>query len=202
MRPYTYLALGDSYTIGEAVPLNKNFPYQAVQLLRQQGISITAPEIIAKTGWTTSELLLAIEETKCLPQYTIVSLLAGVNNQYRGLPLQEYEKEMRQLLHLAIEFAGGVSNQVFVFSIPDYSSTPFAQKMDTKKIENEIDAFNDCNKKLAGDCNTNYINITEEGRESKWNKDLIAADGLHPSEIEYARWAHRLENEIRKCVIF
>ena len=70
------------------------------------------------------------------------------------------------------------------------------------KIKNEIDAFNDCNKKLAGDCNTNYINITEEGRESKWNKDLIAADGLHPSEIEYARWAHRLENEIRKCVIF
>lgn len=193
MRTYTYLALGDSYTIGESVLLYKNFPYQVAQLLRKKGIPVTAPEIIARTGWTTGELITAINQHSFLPEYDFVSLLIGVNNQYRGLPSAEYEKEFEKLLEQAIAFAGKKSHHVFVLSIPDYGKTPFGQNLSPQKIEREISEFNHINKKLSDQHHTCYIDITMEGRTVEINPELVAADGLHPSEKEYTKWAEKLE---------
>ena len=130
---YTYLALGDSYTIGEGVPLHKTFPYQTVCLLRKGGYTFYAPEIVAKTGWTTGELEAAIGEHLLLPKYDFVSLLIGVNNQYRGRSIIEYKEQFEHLLKKAISFAGGKPEHVVVLSIPDYGVTPFGQKNGHRK---------------------------------------------------------------------
>src|SRR5580658_7397742 len=124
---YSYLALGDSYTIGEGVPLYESFPCQTVQLLRTSGESFAAPEIVARTGWTTDELIGAIAGTQLLPHYDFVSLLIGVNNEYRGRDLAEYEIQFELLLQQAIGLAGASPDYVFVLSIPDWSVTPFAR---------------------------------------------------------------------------
>ncbi|HNH21028.1 MAG TPA: GDSL-type esterase/lipase family protein, partial [Ferruginibacter sp.] len=126
MVHYTYLALGDSYTIGEQAPFAENFPNQAVQLLREAGFAFYGAEIIAKTGWTTDELNQAISQTRFLDQYDVVSLLIGVNNQYRGRTSAEFEPEFEHLLQRAIQFANNISRRVFVLSIPDWGVTPFA----------------------------------------------------------------------------
>src|SRR5436190_11027403 len=130
MINYTYLALGDSYTIGEQVPFAENFPNQTVQLLRQAGFAFYAAEIIAQTGWTTDELAHAIENTLTLETYDVVSLLVGVNNQYRGRTIVEFKIEFEQLLQRAIQFAGNKPYRVFVLSIPDWGMTPFAEGRD------------------------------------------------------------------------
>lgn len=133
---YTYLALGDSYTIGEQVLLSQSFPYQTIQMLRLKAPEnkfFTAPEIIAKTGWTTDELLTAIEQTLFLKKYDKVSLLIGVNNQYRGRTIEEFKLEFTKLLQKAIVFAGNISKNVFVLSIPDWGATVFAEGRDRKK---------------------------------------------------------------------
>jgi lysophospholipase L1-like esterase len=199
MKNYTYLALGDSYTIGEGVELCKSFPYQTIQLLRGQHLSFAAPEIIAKTGWTTAELMNAIEQFHYLSEYDFVSLLIGVNNQYRGQPPALYESELEQLLVKSISFTGGKNNRVFILSIPDYGKTPFGKKLDPAKIEKEISEFNSLNKKLAQQYHTNYINITSDGN-AYYDNEFVAADGLHPSEIEYRRWAEKLKIEMRKSM--
>ncbi len=123
-QTYSYLALGDSYTIGENVPIYDSFPYKTVQLLRKAGYSFYAPEIVAKTGWTTDELQTGIASNKLLPQYDIVSLLIGVNNQYRARSLQEYTQQFEALLQQAIGFANNKHTHVFVLSIPDWGVTP------------------------------------------------------------------------------
>jgi hypothetical protein len=136
---YTYLALGDSYTIGESLAVHESFPYQAVQLLRKKGLLFSAPEIIAKTGWTTDELDKALNEVRLLNKYDFVSLLIGVNNQYRGREAMEYKMEFEALLKKAIAFANDKPSHVVVVSIPDYGATPFAAEMDRDKITREID---------------------------------------------------------------
>ena len=196
MHIYSYLALGDSYTIGESVPLLQNFPYQTAQLLRQSGFPISAPEIMAKTGWTTGELLAAIDRYRFLSDYSFVSLLIGVNNQYRGLSIKEYEIEFEKLLVRSITLTGGEPRYTFVLSIPDYGKTPFGQKMDARKIEWEIDEFNHVNKKISDQYGTQYIDITMDGREAEVNPELVAEDGLHPSGKEYAKWADKLKKMI------
>jgi hypothetical protein len=123
---YTYLALGDSYTIGEGVPLHDSYPYQAVQMLRNSGKSFQAPEIIAKTGWTTSELASQIDHTILNRVYDFVSLLIGVNNQYRGMLSSHYSIEFGELLARSISLAGEKPSLVFVLSIPNWGLTPFA----------------------------------------------------------------------------
>ena len=201
MENFTYLALGDSYTIGESVPLQENFPYQTVHLLRQKGLHFSAPEIIAKTGWTTDELLEAMEEHHFLTNYDFVSLLIGVNNQYRGWPIEVYEKELEKLINKAVVFAGNEVHRIAILSIPDYSATPFGQSLNKEKISLEIDQFNSINKRLAEKFHLHYIDITAGTREAVYDKELIAADGLHPSEIEYSRWADKLSEIIFNAVI-
>ena len=188
----TYLALGDSYTIGESLPLKDNFPYQTVDLLKQKGIQISEPVIVAKTGWTTDELMAAIEKRQLKGQFNFVSLLIGVNNQYRGRDTDIYQKEFEQLLQQAIAFAGGTTNRVFVLSIPDWGATPFAEGRDRVKIANEIDQFNAVNKKVSEKLKVNYIEITAGTREASTNLSLVADDKLHPSKKEYTRWAEKL----------
>ena len=183
LHPYTYLALGDSYTIGEGVPLYESFPYQVVQLLRSSGYQFHAPEIVAKTGWTTDELSAGISNTKFLDGYDFVSLLIGVNNQYRGRSVVEYEAQFEELLKLAMQFG----EHVIVISIPDWGVTPFAAGADKNKIAKEIDEYNAVNKRIAEKYNVHYIDITPGTREA--NEEMLASDKLHPSGKEYHRWA-------------
>lgn len=199
-KSYSYLALGDSYTIGESLPLQDNFPYQTVDVLRKKGMSITDPEIVAKTGWTTDELMDAIAKRSLKPTYDFVSLLIGVNNQYRGRDVAVYEKEFEELLKQAIEFAGGKHSHVFVLSIPDWGATPFAEGRDRVKITREIDLFNATNQKIAKQYKVNYIEITTGTREALKDLTLVADDKLHPSKKEYAKWAEKLSQAIYKAL--
>jgi lysophospholipase L1-like esterase len=205
---YTYLALGDSYTIGEQVMLSESYPYQTVQLLRNAaaavedrgqvpGLPFAAPEIIAKTGWTTGELDAAIQQTIFLQQYDVVSLLIGVNNQYRGRDIEEFRKGFTGLLEKAIECAGGNHHRVFVLSIPDWGITPFAGDRDAQKIANEIDAYNDVCQSVSSEYNCMFIDITVSQRTDGRKPEFLAADGLHPSGLEYAKWAKQLAGAIR-----
>ena len=203
MKTISYLALGDSYTIGEQVPLADSFPYQNVQLLRKADISndnkehfFVTPEIIAKTGWTTDELTTAIGQTIFLPKYDIVSLLIGVNNQYRRRSADEFKTEFEILLQMAIQFAGGNEKNVYVLSIPDWGVTAFAKDRDAKMIAAEIDAFNDVCEKTAATFKAHFINITDEQRKDNNDPEFLAADGLHPSGKEYKKWAIKLSQLI------
>ena len=190
-KHYTYLALGDSYTIGEAVLLHNSFPYQTVQALRKQGLDFTAPEIIAKTGWTTDELSAAVAHYTFSSKYDFVSLLIGVNNQYRGQDIILYKEQLENLLKKTVDLAGGKKEHVFVLSIPDYSVTPFAQALEREKISKEIDEYNKLNKALCIQYKIPYIEITEGSRDAKANPDQVAEDGLHPSAVVYAKWAKK-----------
>jgi lysophospholipase L1-like esterase len=196
MKTYSYLALGDSYTIGEQVLLSESFPYQAVQVLRQKDFSCYTPEIIATTGHTTDELNAAIDNTKLLASYDFVSLLIGVNNQYRGRTVDDFEKEVEGLLQRAIQFAGNISNHVFVLSIPDWGITPFAAERDTQKIAEEIDAYNLACKNIAAKYGTHFIDITTAQRLDGGKEGFLATDKLHPSGKEYAKWATLLAEKI------
>jgi lysophospholipase L1-like esterase len=197
-KTLSYLALGDSYTIGESLPLEDNFPHQTVAFLRTKGIPISAPEIVAKTGWTTDELTDAINKRTLKSSYDYVSLLIGVNNQYRGREIDTYQKEFKQLLLQAIQFAEGKPEHVFVLSIPDWGATPFAEGRDREKITSEINHFNAVNKKTAEEHKVHYIEITAGTRDAKQDLSLVAEDKLHPSKKEYARWAEKLSRAIEQ----
>lgn len=192
MHVYSYLALGDSYTIGEGVSLTKSFPYQVVQLLRKKEFNFNAPEIIAKTGWTTDELLDAINASTLLSKYDFVSLLIGVNNQYRGRDAIEYKEQFEEILKKAIELANGKKEHVVIISIPDYSVTPYAASMDVEKIFKEIEVLNAINKALSIQYKVQYVDITMSSRTAKNDSSLLAEDGLHPSEKQYAKWAEKI----------
>lgn len=200
MINYSYLALGDSYTIGEQVPFAENFPNQTVQILRKSGLAFCAAEIIAKTGWTTDELSNAIENTITLENYDIVSLLIGVNNQYRGRSATEFKIEFEHLLQKAIQFSGNRPNRVVVLSIPDWGVTPFAGGSDRKQVAEEIDVYNDVCKKSAAAFKANFINITTSQREDGNKTEFLAPDGLHPSGKEYKKWAAALADAILKAL--
>jgi lysophospholipase L1-like esterase len=193
---YYYLALGDSYTIGESVPTADNFPNQVVSFMQNNAITFNPARIIAKTGWTTDELEAgtAAENTADPLRYSydFVSLLIGVNNQYRGRTADSYKPEFEALLKKAILFAGNRPGKVVVLSIPDWGVTPFATGRNRAQIAAEIDAYNTANKEIALRYNVHYIDITPWTREAAANTSLLAADGLHPSGIEYKRWAEKI----------
>jgi lysophospholipase L1-like esterase len=195
MNVLTYLALGDSYTIGEAVPLQNNFPNQTVQLLRNKGLFFNAPEIIAKTGWTSGELIEAINKWSFLPRYDFVSLLIGVNNQYRGLSINEFRKELEQLIEKAIGITGNQPGRVALLSIPDYSITLFAEKLDKNRIASELAQYNMVNKELAFQYKLHYIDLQSTDKVES-DREFIAPDGLHPSEKLYSIWAKKLAEVI------
>jgi lysophospholipase L1-like esterase len=196
----TYLALGDSYTIGQSVSEAERFPNQAVQLLKKENIKISEPEIIAVTGWTTTNLINALNSNPPENNYSLVSLLIGVNNQYQHIRIDEYRTEFTLLVNRAIQYAGTKADHVFVLSIPDYSVTPFAQNSDTQKIAIEIDSFNLANKTIATQLGVNYLDITPVSREAKNDPSLIANDGLHPSGLQYKRWADLLAPMMKKVL--
>lgn len=190
----TYLALGDSYTIGESVPLEHNFPYQLAGQLKKNGLDIGKPYIIAKTGWTTSELQTAIKTAGLKQKFSFVTLLIGVNNQYRGESAGIYRKEFRELLQMAIDFVDGKSSHVFVVSIPDWGVTPFGldSGRGQKIIASEIDAFNAINKEETLSAGLSYTDITPASRNAISDQELVAGDGLHPSAKMYLNWADSL----------
>lgn len=195
---FTYLALGDSYTIGEQVPVYESFPYQLVQHFRSLGLNYTAPEIVARTGWTTDELQFAINHTVLLPQYDLVSLLVGVNNQYRGRSPDKYATEFHDLLVQAIGFTGGKPSSVVVLSIPDWGVTPFAEDRNREQIREAINQFNAINQLAASKAGVIYIEITSGTREAAGNASLLASDGLHPSGKEYQRWVNKITDALNK----
>ena len=183
------LALGDSYTIGEAVSAPERWPNQLVALLEKEGVEAAAPQIIAKTGWTTDELDRAIDDAAPTGPYDLVTLLIGVNNQYRGRPVDEYRREFGALLQRAIGFAGGDASRVLVLSIPDWGVTPFAADRNRGKIAEEIDLFNRVNREETARLGARYVDVTPISRTAVSDATLIAADGLHPSAAMYAHWA-------------
>jgi lysophospholipase L1-like esterase len=195
-KAYSYLALGDSYTIGESILTPENFPTQTVQLLNHRGYDFTSPEIVARTGWTTDELQNNINNRTFTPPYDIVTLLIGVNNQYRGRPVDTYKPEFENLLRQAIQFAGERTDHVIVLSIPDWGTTPFASGRDREKIAREIDEYNTTNKIISEKYKVNYIDITPCTREAANDPSFVAADGLHPSAKEYKRWSEKLADKI------
>jgi len=186
--PLRYLALGDSYTIGESVGADQRWPVQLAARLREHGLAIGEPQIIARTGWTTDELSIAIDQAAPGGRFDLVSLLIGVNNQYRGYDSEVYRVEFRALLQRAIGFAAGRPERVIVLSIPDWGVTPFAAERDRKEVAAEIDAFNTINQAEAERAGARYVDVTFESRAASGDPALIAGDGLHPSGTMYAEW--------------
>jgi lysophospholipase L1-like esterase len=186
-----YLALGDSYTIGESVLEEERWPNQLARLLEAVGIQ-TEVTIIARTGWTTDELWQGIQEREIQPSYDLVSLLIGVNNQYRGYDINEYGKQFAFLLNKSIEYASRDPNRVVVLSIPDWGVTPFASGRDQQQIAKEIDEFNRVNLEETEKAGAHYVDVTPGSREAVTKPALIASDGLHPSGKMYATWAEQV----------
>jgi lysophospholipase L1-like esterase len=161
---------------------------------------VADPVIVAKTGWTTDELAMALREEGIKETFSFVTLLIGVNNQYRGRALDNYKEEFTQLLDQAIVFANGHTQNVFVLSIPDWGVTPFAHDRDAQKIAEEIDGYNKANKDISLAHRCNYLDITDSTRKNGANSDFLAADGLHPSAKEYQIWAKRLAPLVEKVL--
>lgn len=189
---FTYLALGDSYTIGQSVPQEQSFPYQLAASLTNSGLNVPAPTIIATTGWTTDNLIAAISQSNIHSNtYDFVTLLIGVNDQYQGISQSNYQLKFAQVLNTAIGFAKGDTSRVFVISIPDYGVTPFAQGRDYI-IGPQIDQFNFINKTISLKAGVHYLNITDISRQAATDLSLVAGDGLHPSGKMYTLWIQQL----------
>ena len=183
-----YLALGDSYTVGEGVPVEGRWPMQLAALLRNAGRAVAEPSILATTGWTTDELSAAMDGAGFAPAYDLVSLLVGVNNQYRGRSAEEYRGEFRRLLQRAVALAAGRAGRTLVLSIPDWGVTPFARDSgrDTARIAAELDAYNAVAREETLRAGARWVDITALSRR---HPGLLADDGLHPSAAQYTLWA-------------
>jgi lysophospholipase L1-like esterase len=183
-----FLALGDSYTIGESVSPPERWPVQLVAALRARGIDLADPTILARTGWTTDELSAALESARLKGPYALVSLLIGVNNQYRGRDVAEYRVQFAALLDRAVELAGGRRVRVLVLSIPDWGGTPHGVGR-RAEVAAAIDRFNAVNREETLRVGARYVEITEGSRRAGEDPGLLARDGLHPSGKMYAQWA-------------
>ena len=200
LKPLNYLALGDSYTIGESVEENERWPVQLADRLRSEGIDIHAPKIIATTGWRTDELKAAIESDKeLLESYDLVSLLIGVNNQYQGRSVESFAPEFEELLQIAIQLAGGEKDKVFVVSIPDYGKTPFGAAK-AEQIARELDQYNQASKEICSKLGVRYFNITPISRQDDPQGILVANDSLYPSGEQYKRWVDLFFQEVLNVV--
>jgi len=186
------LALGDSYTIGESVSSDDRWPVHLVSMLRSHGIDVADPTIIARTGWTTRDLGAAIDDARPRGPFGLVTLLIGVNDQYRGRPAEEYRPQFRLVLRRAVNYAGKRPESVVVVSIPDWGATPHSQGRDRQKISAEIDAYNAVNRSEATAAGTHYVDVTGLSRLAGTNRGLVAADGLHPSASMYLQWARAI----------
>ena len=195
-----FLALGDSYTIGEGVAENERWPNQLKDSLTQRGLQMEAPLIIARTGWTTGELKAGIVASDPEGPYDLVSLLIGVNNQYRGpargFTLDGYREEFAELLQMAIAFAGGDRERVLVVSIPDYGVTPFVSPENKDRVGKEIDQYNAVNLEESQKAGVRYADITPISRMAVSRPELIASDQLHPSGKMYSLWVEQIIPDI------
>jgi lysophospholipase L1-like esterase len=197
----TYLALGDSYTIGQSVEIEQRFPEQLVDSLATLGLKIEALKIVARTGWTTGELNTGIDAAKIQDStYGLVSLLIGVNNQYRGRSVAEYIPEFQALLNRAVAFAGGKKERVFVVSIPDWGQTPFGNGFDPVGVGRQIDIFNAASDSVTRAQGIRYFNITPISRQWASDAALVAADNLHPSGKQYGLWVRLMKNGVAQML--
>lgn len=189
-----YLALGDSYTIGEGVAPDGRWPVALAARLRAEGMPLGEPQILAVTGWTTDELAAAIERESLQPPYELVSLLIGVNNQYRGRDIFNFRDEFDALLQRALAFAGGRPARVLAVSIPDWGVTPFARVNghDPARVAAAIDTFNRVAGEIAARAGVVYVDVTAASRQAGAAPDMLVEDGLHPSAAQYARWLETL----------
>jgi lysophospholipase L1-like esterase len=186
-----YLALGDSYTIGESVPEAGRWPMQLAAALRERGLVIDDPRIIARTGWTTDELSAAMDDQEPLGDWDFVSLLIGVNNQYRGRPVDDFRPEFERLLQRAIALAGGRADRVIVLAIPDWGVTPFGAKSgrDLAEVSAQLDAYNAAKREIADAHGVAFVDIAPVSRSRGAEAAMVAEDGLHPSMVLYSEWA-------------
>jgi lysophospholipase L1-like esterase len=186
-----YLALGDSYTIGESVGAADRWPVRLAALLRERGVAVAEPEIVARTGWTVRELSQGIDAAAPHGAYELVTLLIGVNDQYRGGDAEAYRSDFVAMLRRSVGFAGGRAERVVVLSIPDWGVTPFAEKSgrDRGKIAAEIDRFNAINREETARAGARYVDVTPFSRKAESDRSLVAGDDLHPSGAMYAEWA-------------
>ncbi|RNC79963.1 MAG: SGNH/GDSL hydrolase family protein [Balneola sp.] len=199
-KPVRYLALGDSYTIGESVPEPERWPNQLADSLRVAGLFVEEVSIIARTGWTTAELQQGIEEEEPLSEYDLVSLLIGVNNQYRGYDLNIYRKEFKELLQQAIGFARGNKEKVFVVSIPNYGVTPFGQSRGEERIRQELLIYDAIADSIASTFDIPFVNISPISEWAKDDPSLIAEDELHPSGEMYSLWVKEMIPTVREIL--
>ena len=196
-----YLALGDSYTIGQSVTAAVRFPAETINILSKDSVNFNVPEYIAQTGWSTRNLISAVNTAPpSKTTYDFVTLLIGVNNQYQGRSQAEYTAEFTELLNSAIQYAGNRTKRVAVLSIPDWGVTPFANGRDRALIALQIDSFNVINKQIALAKGINYIDITPSTRMAATDISLVATDGLHPSGKEYNKWAVLLAAVIKSVL--
>ena len=190
-----YLALGDSYTIGQSVGVNERYPVQLADALIADSFKIKAVDIVAQTGWTTANLQIGIDNATLRGRYDLVSLLIGVNNQFQGLSIETYKSEFQALLNQAIAFAGGDKSRVFVVSIPDYAFTPFGNG--NVDISKGIDNFNAAHKAIVDSFEIQYFDITPISRNGLTNSALVASDGLHPSGEQYRQWVALMLSDVK-----
>ena len=192
----SYLALGDSYTIGEAVPESERWPVQLRNALNDRGFKVAPPKIIAKTGWTTGDLIQGINtQLNVQRDFDLVSILIGVNDQYQGIRIGEYENQLREIFRKAIDHCKTREKGVFAVSIPDYSVTPFGKEK-AGEIRKEIDEFNEVFRRVADDYNVAFYNITPISRDAANDPELIASDDLHPSGMMYRFWVQKIVDEV------
>jgi acyl-CoA thioesterase I len=199
--PLKYLALGDSYTIGESVKPAQRWPVQLAERLRKEGFEIEDPRIIATTGWTTQDLLQAMDGQLSNEKYDLVSVLIGVNNQYQGKSIEAYEEDLNEIFKRAIGYSERGAAGVFALSIPDYGVTPFGASRE-EEIGRELDEFNRVFEEVANQYEVDFFNITPISRRAKEEPELIAEDNLHPSGEMYRQWVDLIFNEIRTKVNF
>ncbi len=193
---YSYLALGDSYTIGESVPVEKTWPVQLVERLNERGYEVAPPKIVAKTGWTTMNLIRGIESAINVQRdFDLVSILIGVNNQYQDKTLSEFETELNEIFRKAIFHSRQLEKGVFAVSIPDYGATPFGAA-NAQEIGLEIDEFNAIFRKVAEEYDVDFYNITPISRQGLENPELVANDGLHPSGLMYQYWVDQIIDQV------
>lgn len=196
----SYLALGDSYTIGESVEESERYPNQLAAALRKEKIGVADPLIVAKTGWTTGDLQRGIASTDIPAKtYELVTLLIGVNNEFQGRSEEEYAAGFTALLEQSVQFAGGKKERVFVLSIPDYGYTPYGEARQ-ERISERIDRFNAINRRIADSSGVVYVDVTPVSRKGLSDPALVAHDGLHPSGKQYGEWVKLLAGEVKKGI--
>jgi lysophospholipase L1-like esterase len=183
-----FLALGDSYTIGQSVMPSESWPMQLAGKIRAKGLDLSDPIIIARTGWTTGDLMAAVDAAQLADSFDLVVLLIGVNNQFQGRSEDEYREQFALLLKMSIELARGNVRHVVVLSIPDWSVMPFGQQFDVKRVSGQIDEFNAICRQETAKAGAGFVDVCPVSREATSRPDFVAEDGLHPSGVQYARW--------------